>query len=120
VTTLAAVIAICRFYELTPAPLNLPLALENETYQLQAHVSPTSCATDPLTIEVVVTRKPQGAVQVAAWQYATATQQARIEREGAGSQLGIRFLDEDVFVPFDRLTLDAHGGFVILPAPEAT
>jgi hypothetical protein len=119
VSNLTEVVAICHFYQLSFDAMVLPFDLENEHFHLQAQLSAPSLDADlamPQPITVVVSRKPQGAIQAAAWQYATETQQARIELVDA--QLGVRFLDEDMFVSFDHLALDEYGGFKILPFEE--
>ena len=88
-----------------PAAYALPFRVEQEHFTAHSADGGFPC-------NVVIERKPQGPVQAAAWTYAKESGMARIEMEG--EVLGVRFLDEDRFVPFSHLRFDPVHGFQII------
>jgi len=97
------------------ADFDLPLVETEPPFQTESQTYLLSCrpkqveAKYPCTI--VLERKPQDDIQKAAWVFADETQMARIEEQDA--ELGVRFLDENVFVPFSKLSFDQERGFTI-------
>ena len=88
-----------------------PQTLENAQFRL---VSDPEHAFPAI---VRVQRKPQNALQEAAWNFADQTRMAQIEeKEG---QLGVHFLDEDRFVPFADLEYEPGQGFRMTGAAAA-
>ena len=85
-----------------------PFHLENEIYLLSCRQKQEG-ATYPCNVSLEL--KPQSELQTAAWAFADDTQMARIERQSG--ELGVRFLDENVFVPFSKLSFDHQRGFSI-------
>ena len=103
--------ALLRQYAFGQQPLtDAPVTVANERYQVT--LAEASAADSPRV--VTIERKPQTPVQEFAWIYAEETRMARIEC--IDDELGVRFLDEDSFVPFSRLAL-RDGGFAILAEP---
>jgi hypothetical protein len=108
--------ALLDAYGFDEAP-DEPESVENEQYRLVCkpeHAFP--CI-------VRVQRKPQGPVQEAAWNFAAETSMARIELQD--DELGVRFLDENSFVPFAQLDYEPGRGFRMgmkgeTPTPQAT
>lgn len=85
-------------------PATLPVETETEEFRIRP-------CDDTFPCRVIIERKPRGPVQEAAWSYCEDTRMARIvEQDGA---LGMLFLDEDVFVPFNKLSYDSKSGFSI-------
>lgn len=83
----------------------MPFVVDNEDFL--GH-----CAMADFPCTVTVERKPKSKVQEAAWAYVENSGMARIEMED--DELGVRFLDEDKFVPFARLAFDEDRGFSIV------
>ena len=97
--------AVLDHYGLEQIKPSLPLTVENDEFML------TCPATSTPPYSVIISRKPQGSLQVAAWQYVEETRMAKIEFQDG--ELGMRFLDENQFVPFSRLQFDPKTGFTI-------
>lgn len=104
----AAFITLLADFGFSTSEVEPPFQIENEAYFLTCRLKQVG-ETFPCT--AVLERKPQGALQETAWAYADETQMARIEEQE--DELGVRFLDEDVFVPFSKLAFDQSRGFTI-------
>lgn len=102
---LAQLPAIFTHFNLEQVEPSLPLTVENDDFVL------TYPATSTPPYSVLISRKPHGPLQTAAWQYAEETRMAKIEFQDG--ELGMHFLDENQFAPFSRLQFDSKTGFTI-------
>ncbi|MEM7114392.1 MAG: hypothetical protein AAF614_18300 [Chloroflexota bacterium] len=110
VASAAELRAVLRHFQLDDVPLanngnQPPLTVENEQFSL-------SCRDDSFPCRVTIRRKPQGPVQAYVWQFAAETRMARVLFQN--DELGVLFLDENAFVPFNQLDYSAETRLRIL------
>ncbi len=91
-------------YGLIEPAVNLPLHMENTDFIFEIRSSGFPCT-------ALITRKPQGPVQTAAWHFAEEHLARILTQDG---ELGVLFLDENKFVPFSRLGYNEQRGFYFL------